>query len=168
MPSPFAPPRYPGVRRFKRRKPPANTPAMTFPWAQTDIRLEAAEQQFEEEYASWGRGTRPEFITWRYLTQEKKLVEGVDFVFQSSAYGGRRIYGGQVVDFWIFSRNMVWQVQGEFFHQLTTSARAKDMINRMQLEKLGETVVFLWVNDLLSRPVYVLDLAWTGREVRHV
>lgn len=119
----------------------------------------------EAEYQAWGRGTKPEYIVWRYLVYHKKLKEGVDFEFQANIFGGRRLYGGIVLDFLFPLLNMAWRVQGEQFHQLLVKDRVHDMITRIQLEQQGLIVVDLWVRDLLSRPKYVLDLAWNGQEV---
>ena len=139
------------------------------PRAYRDPRLltnlpKSAEQQFEEEYEAWGRGTRPEFIVWRFLTENKHLVEGVDFDFQSSRYGGRRLFGGIVIDFYIPFKQMVWRVQGEQFHMLQSADRIKDEISRVRLEQEGFKVIDLWVRDIETRPDYILNLAWEGKE----
>jgi hypothetical protein len=129
-------------------------------------RVQSQEEVDNAEYAAWGmRGTKPEFIVWKYLVRNKHLKPDVDFSFQSSMFGGRRIFGGMVLDFYIPALNMAWRVQGEEFHLLLTKDRVHDKITRIQLEQRGMVVVDLWVRDLLSRPLYVLDLAWQGHEV---
>jgi hypothetical protein len=128
-------------------------------------RFQTAEEQSAAEYAAWGRGTIPEFIVWKYLTKDKHQKEGVDFTFQSSMFGGRRIFGGEVLDFYIYVGNMGWRVQGEEFHLVNVKDRVHDKVIRLQMEARGMVVVDLWVRDLLSRPQYVLDLAWQGHEV---
>jgi very-short-patch-repair endonuclease len=120
------------------------------------------------EYEAWGRGSREEYIVWKYLVYTKRLKEDVDFVFQSSQFGGRRIFGGVVVDFFIPSMNMIWRVQGERFHMLLTVDRTHDDVSRFDLEGRGYTVIDLWVRDLLQRPRYVLDLAWRGQQVQSI
>lgn len=127
--------------------------------------LVSAKKDFEARYLAWGRGTRPEFIVWEFLTIRKRQVEGRDFLFQSSRYGGRRVFGGVVIDFWLVAKNMVWRVQGERFHLLFVEDRMSDRIDRMRLEQEGYRVVDLWVDDLLTRPDFVLDKAWGGQEV---
>jgi len=163
MAAPLSMPRAPGVRRFKRRKAPG-APTLR-PIKERDELLRSDERQFEEEYARWARGTRPEFIVWKYLVYNKKLKEGVDFLFQSSRFGGRMIFGGVVVDFWIVPFRTMWRVQGERFHRLETPDRVKDVIDKARLEGMGYRVIDLWVRDLETRPTYVLDLAWKGQEV---
>ncbi len=124
----------------------------------------SSEQQFQEEYDAWGRGTKPEFIVYRFLTENKHLVEGVDFSFQSSRYGGKRLFGGIVIDFYIPERRMVWRVQGEQFHMLNNADRMRDEVSRIRLEQEGLKVVDLWVRDIETRPDYILGLAWEGKE----
>lgn len=128
-------------------------------------RIQTQEEIDNAEYQAWGRGTKPEFIVWKYLTQTKHLKEGEDFVFQSSMFGGRSIFGGIVLDFYIPASNMAWRVQGEEFHLLLVKDRIHDMVTRIELEQRGMVVVDLWVRDLLSQAQYVLDLAWQGQEV---
>jgi len=132
---------------------------ITIPRVQSQEEIDAA------DYAAWGRGTKPEFIVWKYLVRTKRLKEEVDFVFQTNMFGGRRIFGGLVLDFYFPSLNMAWRVQGEQFHLVLVKDRVHDKVTRLQLEQLGMVVVDLWVRDLLSRPRYVLDLAWQGHEV---
>ncbi len=49
------------------------------------------------------RGTLPERIIYKFITERMHLVEGIDFNFQSSLQGGRVDKGGLVADF-IFPR----------------------------------------------------------------
>lgn len=121
-------------------------------------------QQLEDEYLAWGRGTRPEYLVWRWLVQNKRQKEGVDFHFQSSRFGGRQVYGGIIIDFEFPFRRMVWRVQGERFHLLSPEDRVRDMVSRIRLVGMGVTVIDLWVKDLEERFTYVMDLAWGGRE----
>lgn len=121
-------------------------------------------QQFQEEYDAWGRGTKPEFIVYRFLTENKHLVEGVDFTFQSSRYGGRQLFGGIIIDFYIPAKQSVWRVQGEQFHMLNSADRMRDEVSRMRLEHEGFQVIDLWVRDIETRPEYILNLAWEGKE----
>lgn len=148
-------------------KPNYSVPKMKIPDL-TIPRLESQEEQDTREFEEWGKGTKPEFVVWKYLVNTKKLKEGVDFIFQSSKFGGRRMFGGQVIDFYIPGRNLVWRVQGERFHMLLVADRANDALQKFQLEGIGYTVCDLWVNDLLQRPRYVLDLAWSGQEVQSI
>lgn len=153
----------PRLPRFKPRKAPKGTPEIR-PLPLPDPILRSREQQLEDEFLAWGRGTRPEYIVWKWLVQNKRQKEGVDFLFQSSRFGGRQVYGGIIVDFWFPDRHMMWRVQGERFHLLNPQDRANDMVARIRLVGMGATVVDLWVKDLEERPEYVLNLAWSGRE----
>ena len=153
----------PRLPRFKPRKAPKGTPEI-HPLPLPDPILRSREQQLEDEFLAWGRGTRPEYIVWKWLVQNKRQKEGVDFLFQSSRFGGRQVYGGIIVDFWFPDKHMMWRVQGERFHLLDPQDRANDMVARIRLVGMGVTVVDLWVKDLEGRPGYVLNLAWTGRE----
>ena len=58
------------------------------------------------------RGTLPERIVYKFLTDQLKLVSGVDFDFQSSQSGGRLELGGIVADFLFFYMKIIIQVQG--------------------------------------------------------
>lgn len=126
-----------------------------------------AKKQFEERYARWGRGSRAEFVAYEFLTVTKKQIEGLDFLFQSSDFGGRRVFGGQVVDFWLFPKALVWRIQGEYFHIRLAEDRAKDRLQRLQLVGQGQTVVDLYALDLEERPLAVLEPAFNGIELVH-
>lgn len=160
LPAPHIPIRSPGIRRLKRR---TTTPKLR-PLPSYDPILRSQEQQLEEEFLRWSRGTRPEYTVWRFLVYTKKQIEGTDFYFQSSRFGGRQVLGGVVVDFWLPSKFMMWRVQGERFHLMDPQDRVRDMVARIRLEGEGFTVIDLWVRDLETRPEYVLELAWEGRE----
>ena len=123
---------------------------------------------FEEDYQRWGgraKGTKPEYIVWRWLTNTKQLVEGVDFQFQSGQFGGRIMFGGVVVDFFFPGLRMAWRVQGERFHLLETADRVRDLMDKQRLFETGFDVIDLWAEDLETRPNLVLGLAWQRREL---
>ena len=58
------------------------------------------------------RGTLPERIIYKYLTDKMYLIDGIDFTFQTSIAGGRVILGGIVADFVFPLLRFVIQVQG--------------------------------------------------------
>ena len=121
-----------------------------------------------ERYEAWGgisRGTFPEFLAYTWLTDRKKLTEGADFLFQSSQFGGRRTFGGAVIDFLLVRTDVVWRIQGERFHLLEPASRTHDILQKILLVDQGFTVVDIWVDDLLTRTDYVLENAYEGREV---
>jgi len=120
-----------------------------------------------DRYNAWGgagTGTLPEFIAYDWLVTRKRLTPNVDFVFQSSQFGGRQALGGAIVDFIFPLLFIVWRIQGERFHLLEAKNRAKDTVQRLQLLSYGYTVVDLWADDLLTRAEFVLQAAYEGRE----
>ncbi len=105
-------------------------------------------------------GSLPEFITWEFLTLQKKQVPNVDFFFQHPLFGGRTRFGGFLLDFFLVSRREGWRIQGERFHLLQPVDRARDVIARSKLMSKEIKVLDLWETDLLTRPLFVLNLAW--------
>jgi len=88
---------------------------------------------------------------------------GVDFIFQSQLIGlrGVRELGDAIVDFMLVESNILWRVQGEYWHK-GTEERARDLIQRQRLEGLGYTVVDLWESDLTERLDCTLQQAIRG------
>jgi hypothetical protein len=115
--------------------------------------------RFEVWRATWN-GSLPEFITFEFLTIQKKQVPGVDFLFQHPLFGGRTRFGGFLLDFFLVSRREGWRIQGERYHLLKPVDRARGRIARAKLMAEGLTIVDLWESDLLERPLRVLNLAW--------
>ena len=87
----------------------------------------------------------------------------VDFVFQSQLIGlrGVRELGDAIVDFMLIKSNILWRVQGEYWH-VGTEERARDLIQKQRLESLGYTVIDLWETDLNERLEYTLQQALQG------
>jgi hypothetical protein len=115
--------------------------------------------RFEAWRATWN-GSLPEFITFEFLTLQKKQVPNVDFFFQHPLFGGRTRFGGFLLDFFLVSRREGWRIQGERYHLLKPVDRARGRIARAKLMAEGLTIVDLWESDLLERPLRVLNLAW--------
>jgi hypothetical protein len=115
--------------------------------------------RFEAWRATWN-GSLPEFITFEFLTLQKKQVPNVDFFFQHPLFGGRTRFGGFLLDFFLVSRREGWRIQGERYHLLKPVDRARGRIARAKLMAEGLTIVDLWESDLLERPLFVLTLAW--------
>ena len=138
----------------------------------TDRRLENEQDRLTERWQLWqqsvqGKGTASilEFICYEYLTKVKNQVEGVDFYYQWSVAGGRTRFGGFVADFYIPAKHLVWNPAGLQFHYTKPRDRAHDALSKVVLASRGITEVFLWEDDLLSRPRYTLDHAWNGEQV---
>lgn len=87
------------------------------------------------------RGTLPERIVYKFMTEKLRLADGVEFDFQSSLAGGRLELGGIVADFLFPIKMMVLQVQGPT-HTGFLRMR-KDEEQRGMLESMGYSVVFL-------------------------
>jgi len=76
------------------------------------------------------RGTLPERIVFKFLVDKLRMVEGVDFTFQSSQSGGRIELGGIVVDFLFPEMKLIIQVQGPTHD---TFLRAKKDIEQVDI-----------------------------------
>ena len=101
-----------------------------------------------------------EEIVFEWLTR-KNIV----FEFQSQLIGGYiRSLGDAIIDFLLPNDNLLFRVMGEYFHS-STKEKARDIIQKQNLEGMGYTVVDLWEDDLLSSPDYVLEHALRGEEV---
>lgn len=159
----------PGIESVKRKARGRSVRRVkSTPLSPPSIPVPTTEESFIARYERWGgigRGTVPEFIAYQWLTDNKKLKENLDFLFQSSQFGGRRTFGGAVIDFLIIRTSTAWRIQGEFFHLRDPSKRAQDLVQKMRLTAQGFRVIDIWGNDLLTRPDYVLERAYNGQEV---
>jgi hypothetical protein len=116
------------------------------------------------------RGTSPELLVYDWLTRRR-----LQFQFQSSLFGGRKIRGGLVADFvvWIGANPMAWRVQGEHWHS-SAADKAHDKANRYRLLRssyLGRrfiAVVDLWELDIYRACNRVCEDATRGRNWREV
>ena len=116
-----------------------------------------------QRYQAWRaiyNGSLPEFIVWEFLVFKKKQIPGVSFVFQHPVFGGRTRFGGFLLDYFFPVRNEGWRIQGERFHLLAPQSRAKDRVSKTILENRGIKILDLWETDLLTRPDFVLELAF--------
>lgn len=133
--------------------------------------VEEQEEALLARFESWRaetNGSLPEFIVWEFLTINKKQVPGVDFIYQHSLFGGRTRFGGYVLDYFLPLRREGWNVQGERYHLEAPQSRARDAIMKAQLTAEGMKVIRLYEGDLLTRPDFVLTLAWErSNEIRH-
>ncbi len=80
--------------------------------------------------------------------------------FQHPLFGGRTRFGGFILDFYFPGRREGWRVMGERWHQEQATDRARDALAKVQLAGEGIQIVDLFEDDLLSRPVLILNLAW--------
>ena len=60
----------------------------------------------------------------------------LDFKFQYQLFGGRTYKGGQVIDFWVYTRPLPTPifVQGWYFHYATAEKAARSKLNLAYLE----------------------------------
>ena len=125
---------------------------------------------FVQRYELWRttyNGSIPEFIVWEFLTIDKRLKYGVDFVFQHPLFGGRTRFGGFILDYFFNGKREGWRIQGERYHIEKPKDRARDAIMQVQLEQLGIRIIDLYEADLLTRRDFVLNLAYNqGVSVR--
>jgi very-short-patch-repair endonuclease len=90
----------------------------------------------------------------------------VDFVFQSQLIGlrGVRELGDAIADFFLIKQNLVWRVQGEYWHH-TAEQNARDNMQKQRLEGMGYTVLDLWERDLTNRLDFTLNNAVKGIQI---
>lgn len=111
-------------------------------------------------------GTLPEWQVHLWLTRRKER----GWSFQSVIMGGRLRLGGVVADF-LFSSpewvpTMVWRVQGEYFHFVSSEKQVKDLLQRITLEDKGFRVVDILANDILMNRNEVLTAALGGQQLK--
>ena len=96
-------------------------------------------------------GTAPELVVFNVLVR-LGLKPNVDFVLQSTQFGGRLDRGGQVVDFFFSNPpDLAISVLGEYFHYtLRGGSRAHDLAARAQLAGEGVTLIFIDEGDLMG------------------
>jgi len=98
------------------------------------------------------RGTLPERILYKYLTDRLFLAPGVDFTFQSSMLGGRMMLGGIVADFVFPLMRIVIQVQG-VTHRDYLRMR-KDVEQAEILEDFGYEVYGIDDTTIYNAPLF--------------
>lgn len=121
------------------------------------------DEELQARYLPWREATNgslPEFIVWEWLVYKRKLLPGVDFLFQAPFMGGRTQFGGFILDFYFPLRHEGWMVQGERYHLFNPADRAKNALVKVMLAGQGIKVLEMWEDDLLRRPDFVLEAAW--------
>lgn len=152
---PLVAPRRPPVTGAEEGPSPLAGPEIPIPPEQEEALL-ARYEVWRSQY----NGSLIEFIVWEYLTIQRRQIPNVDFIFQASFLGGRTMFGGFIADFAFPRRQEVWMVQGLRWHLRLPEDRAKTFGAEVQLTSMGWKVLELWEDDILSRPVFILDLAW--------
>jgi very-short-patch-repair endonuclease len=134
------------------------------------VSVPTAEEFFEERYTEWAAiwgGTRPEFVVYDYLVNRRKMVNGIDFIYQSSRHGGRNVFGGSVVDFELPLYRLYLRVQGERFHS-SPNDFARDRLQEVLLARHGWHVIDIWAESLMAAPYTVMEAALRGQQLAGV
>jgi hypothetical protein len=92
------------------------------------------------------KGSLPERIVYKYLTDNLKLVPMVDFDFQSAQDGGRVELGGFVCDFVFLNLKFVIQVQG--VHHKEYLQERKDQQQEDVMAEFGYRVEQIWEDEI--------------------
>lgn len=109
------------------------------------------------------QGTTPEKNVYRAL-QRLGYKEGEDFFFQSSQLGGRLTRGGVVLDFYLPSLNLAINVQGKYWHLGRPSQLAIDRLQKIALESIGITVIYIDEDHANENAIYYVEEALKFRD----
>ncbi len=93
-------------------------------------------------------GSLPERILYKELKRRR-----IEFSFQSSMMGGRQQLGGIVADFILPFYKIIIQVQGTIWH-VGKDAEAWDTRQRLTLENMGYTVLYIWDYETYSKELF--------------
>ncbi len=116
----------------------------------------------EEAFERQTRGSPSEYKVYKWLTQ-KGLAPGIDFAFQSDKLGGISHVGNAKIHFLIYMSKLALRVQGYLWPNLSSSAHALDMIQRVIWEGKGYTVLDLLASEVDENVNRVMNLAMAGR-----
>lgn len=101
-----------------------------------------------------------ERIVYAWLTNH-----AVAFDFQAQIIGGYdRQLGDAIADFLLWDQSIILRVQGGYWHTGTTKL-ASDIVQKMNLQALGYTVVDVWEKDIKTRLETVMKAAIEGVEL---
>lgn len=95
---------------------------------------------------------------------DRGLIDGVDFTYQASEFGGRAELGGLVADFMFPHPKVVVQVQS-YWHRLSLETETRDTDQTAILQAAGYVVLEIWgetINDAAALEV------WMERNVSHL
>lgn len=152
-------PRLPGQGFAVRTRGPRALQGALFatgakPWAAT---FAAVAQQYPAI-------TEPEAaIYWAHL--QLKLVPGVDFDYQANEAGGRKLFGGIVLDFIEYDVPVAIPIQGVYWHYERGEAQLwRDAQVDVLVAKFGYIAVPIDADDALGDPVFYLTEARLGRD----
>ena len=104
-------------------------------------------------------GSIPEWYAFKALERLN-----IDFDYQSSFLGGRLTRGGAILDFFIPSLNLGIAIQSNYWHYSSSGKIASDKAQRIALEGLGLTVIWIQEDDVLRNPMFYVREAVNFRE----
>lgn len=102
------------------------------------------------------RGTLPERIILKYLTENMNFVEGADFDFQSSLQGGRIDTGGIVADFLFYNLRIVINPLGPTHDEFLRMKKDQEQIDA--LTAMGYQVYMIPEEDVYNEPVFIVKM----------
>lgn len=102
------------------------------------------------------RGTLPERIIYKYLTESLRFVEGADFDFQSSLQGGRIDTGGIVADFIFKSLRVVINPLGPTHDEFLRIKKDQEQID--SLASMGYQVYMIPEDDIYDEPTFIMKM----------
>ena len=111
------------------------------------------------------QGSLPEYIVLTTLAGLGR-IEGEDFTYQSSLFGGRLEKGGLVIDFLFYNPpDLAINVQGIYYHYgAGPEVSARDRIARDQLAAQGTFLIFIDEDDILRNASYFVSEALAYRD----
>ena len=111
------------------------------------------------------QGSLPEFIVFNQLLDEG-LQPGIDFIYQSSLWGGRQARGGRLPDFQFWNPpDLAFNIQGEYYHYgLGAGVIAEDVLLRSQLAGEGIILIFIDESHILENVSYYVKEALQYRD----
>jgi len=110
--------------------------------------------------------TTPELITYIWLTDNQ-----YDFAFQVPINGGRKLAGGQVVDFVVnVGRVLAWPIDGNYWHSRADIAQRDNAARALlvgQWTRFGQiaAVVPIWESQIYRDREYAYQMALAGVEL---
>lgn len=105
------------------------------------------------------QASKPELAVRRALDRI-----GISYEFQSAFFGGRLERGGAVVDFLIPSLNLAINVQSDFYHYGNPTRLAQDRMQKLMLEGVGITLIYIDEEDALKSPAWFVNEALAFRD----
>lgn len=108
----------------------------------------------------------PECVTYLWLEQNQ-----IEFIYQSTFFGGRAVRGGLLPDFLVDRGDewYAWEIQGEYWH---SDSRFSDLADHLRLrgsyfagQRVGK-VIELWESDIYDKRPTIFTSAMAGLGLR--